>query len=212
MEYDYIEPFDKHTRLAAKKNEKWNIFKKDSLLPEAKSDDHGFEFERMIEHLVVWQDGYIGLLNEDGKAVTAFEFEEAKTFEGGYSAVAKPDGYLWALVNYEGQILTPFKYTDVVKHYTWDYTLAKVSGRYGIIDHEGKELTDFNFQNIGQFYFYNDEIGLYNIVIIDGKSGIIDREGQLTVPAIYDKFKGRYPDMYGRKNGEWIRIKITPKD
>lgn len=208
-QYDHIEPFDHHGRLAALKENQWTIYTKDSLMPDwVHVSGSDWDLERMIELIAIDRGEGQGLLNEDGKLVTALEFDEVQPFAGGYAAVRKNE--FWALVNYEGEVLTPFKYTKFEKAYTWDYFLAKIYGNYGIINNEGKELTEFNFQQVGEFFIYDDQIGLYNFVKVGWKQwGVIDREGQPISAMDYESIRGIYPEIKGLKNDTWVDVVIT---
>lgn len=216
INYDFVQSFDLYGRAVVRTGKNgWKILDQDSLLTGKKRVE---EFGRMIELVKIRESGKWGFLNERAQLVTPIKYEAALTFQGGYAAGSADGGQgfpQWAIINYEGKELTPFKYDEIVEHYTWKYTLAKVNGLYGFIDENGKEATPFKFTTVGEDFFYHP--GLANYVLVKekgGKCGVIDQYGKELVPMTYEELKGCWDcegGLQGKVNGEWKVIGVPVK-
>ena len=78
----------------------------------------------------------------------------------------------------------------------------KSTGKYGIIDNQGKEIVpciyEYEFNGAGYFQvrlFKNYKQGLLLLMKKDGKYGFVDKEGKEVVPFIYDEV-GDYYESY----------------
>ena len=210
LKYDFVESFDYLGRAALKLGEKWKILEKDSLIAPLEKVGGWGELERMIELIKVYDNGKWSFLDEAANQVTPFKYDDALTFPGGYAA-AKREGS-WGIINYQGRELTPFKYHKIVRHYTWEYTLAQINRSYGFIDNNGVEITPFKYSQVSQDYHYDSKIGIYFFVReIGNKFGVMDRDGKELTEMKYDQIKGCldcHGGLQGKVNGQWLPVEL----
>ena len=154
---------------------------------------------------VVVADGKCGYIDKEGKEVVSPKYEEAYAFRGGLARV-KADGK-WGYIDKEGKEVVSPKYEDA---YDFREGLARVEadGKYVYIDKEGKEVISPKYERIRYFgkntkwliepyefmddydydYDYEGEFSDGLIAVIkDGKAGVINQEGEVIIPTIYDE-------------------------
>ena len=147
-------------------------------------------------------DGKYGCIDKEGKEVVSPKYEEVDNFSEGL-AVVKADGK-WGYIDKEGKEVVSPKYEDAGG---FSRGLAKVEadGKWGYIDKEGKEVISPKYEISWYFgknteslripsgivynydYDYEGEFSDGLIVVIkDGKAGVINQEGEVIIPTIYD--------------------------
>ena len=87
---------------------------------------------------------------------------------------------------------------------TFDENCARVciDNKWGLIDNKGNKLSEIIYDNIVPIVSDNDDYLKYSFVYLNGKTGIINSMGKITIPVIYDVIKN---------NGEFLEIKIGDK-
>lgn len=86
----------------------------------------------------------------------------------------------------------------------FDENIARVckNNKWGLVDIKGNYLTEIIYDNINPIKTNNNDSIKYSFVYLNGKKGIINSNGKITVPVIYD---------YIRDNGEFLEIKKGTK-
>lgn len=129
--------------------------------------------------------GMWGILNSDGKEIRQPQYYRVEYFENGGLAVVSKGG-LWGFVDYNGNEVTELKYKG------WHYLLStrgtaigirNDEGKYALMDLTGREITKFEYDDFRNVSNENEGI-VY--VEKDGKTGLIDDDGVIVVPPIYD--------------------------
>lgn len=105
---------------------------------------------------------YISVENRNAKQVD--------TYDSSWNVVAEDVGYTWQT----GDINT-----------NW-YTIFSDNGQQGLQDADGNVIMEPSFRYI------NDFVGDYATVSTGDKEGVIDKEGNVAVPAEYDNIKYNY--------------------
>jgi len=78
-------------------------------------------------------------------------------------------------------------YDEVVEFYDYSYAFAKLKGKWGLIDQQGKTIIPFEYSKFldEEYLFGEEEV---KTVIKNGKYGIVNRaQGKLLVECIYEK-------------------------
>ena len=152
-------------------------------------------------------DGKYGYIDKEGKEVVSPKYEEARDFSEGLALVGA-DGK-WGYIDKEGKEVVSPKYEDA-DDFRGGLARVEADGKYGYIDKEGKEVispkyekswyfgkniqwlivtfeTLFNNYECNYGYDYEGEFSDGLIVVIkDGKAGVINQEGEVIIPTIYD--------------------------
>lgn len=117
----------------------------------------------------------------------------------------QPNGYLYGYINEQGVEQIPVKYDHVCRFFENGITVAKLNGKYGIIDINDHIKAPFNLN-------YLDMRGLRNgyatMKDYSDKWGAIDAKGNVVVPCMYDTLV--FFDDQGiakvKKDGEEFKI------
>jgi hypothetical protein len=151
--------------------------------------------------------GKMGFVNQQGREVIPYQFDFALPFKGDSAFVKDNKTQKWGIIDKTGKLVMPyqfdnpfewnndcFKYAFVEKHHDCiyeieDFGIARINGKLGIINRQGKWLIIPQFEDPRYFgiIFKNG----YAVAGKDGKSGLINRKGEVILPFIYD-FIGLY--------------------
>jgi hypothetical protein len=125
-----------------------------------------------------------GSLTLSGKVTIPFIYD-AITLHGLRAVVMEKRGahYLFGLVDLENKSLLPLQYKNIYPLGNLRYAVENSMGKLALFSDAGKPLTEFTIDAIGSFY--RD----YAIVFSDGLQGLIDRNGDIKVPAKYKKIE-----------------------
>lgn len=142
--------------------------------------------------------GKWGFVDENGKQVIPYKYDEARPFENGLAMVRKGDHY--GMVNENAKEILPLKYDLIERHNSYIFRVAAggkhkdgvlLDEKYGFVDDSGKELLKPEYDEIGnftdrlayirkgQFYGYvNDKIDIvipckYNAIGSFTKAGYV---------------------------------------
>ena len=159
--------------------------------------------------------GKYGYVNRAGKMVVPAKYDSAEDFDEAAFAVVSADGK-WGVVAADGRELIPVAYESVQSFYGEGFGLFDGT-RWAIADREGKLLTPFQFDALGNSL----GIGAEGRAPAqqDGRWGFVEvATGQLVVPMRYDEV-GRFSEgLVGFALGEKIgyldragRVVIEPK-
>jgi hypothetical protein len=216
----------KHPLLAVKQKGLWGLmdYNKRIFVP--------CEYEKIqsieVNKAIVGKGGKTGIINFEAKVLVPFEYEEIYTqLRNGLIPVANKDATgkrRVGLVDSMGQILLPLEYEQVEQFYNCDLMKVKKEGKWGIIDKNGKRLSDIQFNDISDWKHIEtvesinqegilkltskDAYGLYFVHKYDnnGKVGLWNLEKGQILPPEYDYFeidqlKGLIKVSLGEKSG-----------
>lgn len=137
--------------------------------------------------LKVEKDGKYGLINFDGKEITAIDYEEITAVSGiENSFKIKKDGK-YGIVDNEGKIIVEAKYADIDilgKDNKSGFIVKDDSGKYGIIDYSNNQVLEIKYDTIEKIYG-ND---LY-VVTVDGKQKVVNKENADVLTSGFDSIK-----------------------
>lgn len=116
--------------------------------------------------------GGVGFFDKHGNVVIPYEYERACSFCNGLAAVRKDN--LWGMINKENEVIVPFEYMSIGSP-KCGRILVEKDGKYVYLDEQGNVAIDIKYDNADEF---DPEEGSA-WVEIDGKSGYINREGEV---------------------------------
>jgi hypothetical protein len=146
------------------------------------------------------KDGKYSLVDKYGNDITQFKYESIReiVLPNQITFICKKNGK-YGLVDIHGKILIQFIYDDLIymnflsalefdfrngiqNQEEYLFYLGKKNGKYGILNNDGKELTDFKYEEITAFAIDEDpnNSNNYNKIFkakFNGKYGLIDFNG-----------------------------------
>ena len=128
----------------------------------------------------------IFLINKKGEAIDGIQYDAAGNPGNGTFPVQKDK--LVGLVDSKGNIVIDFKYTSIL-YMSEERVWASKDGKWGLLDNKGKALTEFIYQGA-----YDFESGFSRVVIND-KTGIVNKLGKIVVPAAYKSLSSVYKNI-----------------
>ena len=153
-------------------------------------------------------DGKYGYIDKEGKEVVSPKYEDAGGFSEGLARVEADEKY--GYIDKEGKEVVSPKY-EGAGGFRGGLASVNVDGKWGYIDKEGKEVISPKYERSWYFgkneeslrmswgivfghdydydydYDYEGEFSDGLIVVIkDGKAGVINQEGEVIIPTIYD--------------------------
>lgn len=102
--------------------------------------------------------GKWGYVDENGKKVISYKYDEAWPFEKGLAMVRKGDSY--GMINENAKEVLPVKYDIIERHNSYIFRVAAggkhkdgvlLDEKYGFVDDSGKELLKPEYDEIGNF-------------------------------------------------------------
>ena len=124
-----------------------------------------------------------GILDETGRTIIPFEFEELRAFDGKETSIAKKNGK-YGIINLQNQELVTFENDEILSSRFSEIFVVKQQNKFGLLDKQGKKVMDFVFEDLQPCYY--DEDNKF-IIKTNGKYGIIDISGNEIIPAEYDE-------------------------
>ena len=147
-------------------------------------------------------DGKYGYIDKEGKEVVSLKYEDTGGFSEGLATVVA-DGK-WGYIDKEGKEVVSPKYEEA-DDFRGGLARVRADGKCGYIDKEGKEVISPEYEESRYFgkniesliapfkgeynydYEYEGEFSDGLIAVIkDGKAGVINQEGEVIIPTIYD--------------------------
>lgn len=195
VQYDSIYNMgSKHAGI--QQNKRWAIYAKGKKqIAEFKFDElrrfeEGFAFVRQGE---LW-----GFVNEAGILLVRPSYDAVNDFENGRARVYR-FGLGWGVINSSGDEILPLKY---------GYMLPLQEGRiahqpdllWGYLDEQGREVIPPQFRDARSF------IQGFAVVQNDqDKYGLIDKQGKLVIPFLYDQMGDQFVEEFIRvqRGGNW---------
>lgn len=107
----------------------------------------------------------------------------------------------WGYKDSNGNIVIESKY-DYTNFFYNKLAIVKKNGKYALINKEGNQLEDFEYDNLELKFGYDRA---YYLVTLEGKKGVLDPDGKLVIPIEYDEIKsysrGEFELELGNKKG-----------
>ena len=135
------------------------------------------------EAIVLEKDGFVGAVDENGKALLIYQFDSINVFENVvFAKLQERNGQDWVPYSKNGKRVGIQLYEGYSLKPDGGF-LATKNGKHGILDMEGYELTPFIFDSIG--VFKND----IAVTSYQGGKGVIKPNGNWLITPYKDSIK-----------------------
>jgi hypothetical protein len=157
---------------------------------------HGFDPKDYTHWLVKHQSGLLGLLDEKGKMVIPFVYEELTSCRNELF-IAKKEGRC-GIIRADGSVVVAFLYEEIILT-EYGYRLMK-NGVLGIMDSNFKVLLEPQYQLISCSYLHSNmdardtDSKMNFIITLNGKDGVFDRQTGLIIEPAYSWIKTCWKD------------------
>lgn len=166
-------------------NEEWFVINNKGIVvakPSEKVDYLGFANENMA---VVRKNNQFGYANSDYVIPKELKWDYATNIRNGVAAVKL--GKKWALINNKQELITEYKYDDIlINDYgvciSNDVIFAKENEKYIMLDNQGKQIGKLSFDSADMFAGTNPAA-----VKMNGKWGFVFADGTIAVEPKYEK-------------------------
>ncbi|HEX2683350.1 MAG TPA: WG repeat-containing protein [Ferruginibacter sp.] len=95
---------------------------------------------------MVWKNGKVGLIKQNGKEIAAPEYDKIGNFGSDALAYTTKDGKI-GVINMEGKVIVENSYESIAP-YHGSYAITKKDGLYGMINRAGKVVIKNEYQKI----------------------------------------------------------------
>lgn len=95
---------------------------------------------------LVWKNGKIGLIRQNGKEIAKPEYDKIGSFGSDAIAVTNKEGKI-GLINMEGKVIAQNVYESIAP-FRNAYAITKKDGLYGMINKQGKVVIDNKYEKI----------------------------------------------------------------
>lgn len=126
MDVDFTDNF-----IGVKLNNKWGVINKERELVPCIYDDVNYISEEIVS---VTKDGKEGLIDKNGRTLTAFKYDEIRPLQEGLFSVMI--GYKWGIIDNNGKEKLPILFDDIIS-FSEDLFLVKYKNEYCYIDKYG---------------------------------------------------------------------------
>src|SRR5690606_18422365 len=124
-----------------------------------------------------------GIIDETGKIIIPFEFEEIRPFDGKETIIAKKNNY-FGIIDFSNKELVSFENDEIYSSKFSEIYVIKQNEKFGLFNKQGGRIMDFVFEDMQPcFYDENNKF----IVKSKGKYGIIDKTGKEIIPTEFDE-------------------------
>src|SRR5690606_2475782 len=133
--------------------------------------------------LLKYNQNKFGIIDETGKIIIPFEFEELRPFDGQETTIAKKNNY-FGIIDFKNKELISFENDEIYSSKFSEIFVIKQNEKFGLFNKQGDKIMDFVFEDLQPCYY--DEDNKF-IIKTNGKYGIIDISGNEIIPAEYDE-------------------------
>jgi len=95
---------------------------------------------------LVWKNGKVGLIKQNGKELAAPEYDKIGNFGGDALAFTTKDGKI-GVINMEGKVIVQNLYESIAP-FKNSYAITKKDGLYGMINKQGKVVIKNEYEKI----------------------------------------------------------------
>ncbi len=131
-------------------------------------------------------DGTYLYIDKDGNEITTNKFSSASLFSEGLALVLDSANTLYGYINTKGEYAIPPKYTSATMFFDGLAWVAEPDSCLKAIDKEGNTI--LRLPNATSAHVFVEG---YSVISQNGKSGMIDREGNITIAPKYNSLQ--YP-------------------
>jgi len=192
LEYDKIEHPKRYSNIlelfVLEKNGTYQIF--DENIKPIKQDILSYEWDKIdfddyyLDVLLLKDNqNKFGIIDETGKTIIPFEFEELRPFDGQETTIAKKNNH-FGIIDFKNKELVSFENDEIYSSKFSEIFIVKQNDKYGLLNKEGNKVIDFIFEDLRPCFY--DEDNKF-IVKSKGKYGIIDITGKEIIPNEFDE-------------------------
>lgn len=181
-------------------------------------ENRKYEIAQISEYnyFILKEDNKYGVINKKGEKIIDAKYDDIKIPNPEKSVFICYEGDTTTVLNDKGeeiytqyQNIQPLKLKNVLSDLMYEKTTLKYSkdDKYGIIDIDGKKITDAIYDDIDTLQFKEGEL----LVKQDGKEGIINIKGTTLVKSQYDGIEADkyYEENTGYKKDGYITKETT---
>jgi len=185
---------DENTFIAEDNNGRFGLInlKRDTLIPFGEYDDLKVIASDLMS---ASKAGKYGFINKHKAEVIPFQYAEGLSFQGQYATV-KQNEY-WGLIDKSNKVVLPFEYKRPVLFRNGYALLERFSGdssAFAFIDNNLNRITEFEYSET-----FNFVQGL--AAVRKGSNwGMIDSDGQVVIPIVYDEVMRKKDYIVVKKN------------
>lgn len=174
LEYDKFEPFKEELAVVKKDGLYGYInYKGEEVIP--LKYEYAKDFSDGLAE--VKQNGKYGFIDKSGNFIGFRQYDYVYDFRGGLAKVK--DGKFYGLINKRGNIIIPLKYTKI-RHNGKNNKI--IFNRY-----RDEGFINNIYDNYTHYYDFKEKFGNnYFKVKINDKYGVINQQGKIIIPIIYD--------------------------
>lgn len=152
---------------------------------------------------VFLKDGKYGFFDtQTGETLAEAQFDEVKDRYVAPDLTPVRQGEKWAYVNHEGQAQTPYQYEYAEHFHQGTLAIARMDGRYGMIDARLAAVVPFEYEHMGTFLPPEDSNVYLAVACKDGKCGYLNDKGETAIPLQYDEATGFVAAVAAVKKGD----------
>lgn len=138
-------------------------------------------------HGVFLKDGKYGFFDtKTGETLAEAQFDEVKDRYVAPDLTPVRQGEKWAYVDGKGQEQTPYQYEYAEHFLTGPLAVARMNGRYGMIDARFAAVVPFAYERMGTFLRSEDSSVYLAVACKDGKCGYLNDKGDTAIALQYD--------------------------
>ncbi len=192
LEYDKIEHPKRYSNIlelfVLQKNQTLKILDKNTRLIKQNILDYtwdkiNFDDDYLDVLLLKDSQNKFGIIDENGKSIIPFEFEELRPFDGQETSIAKKNNH-FGIIDFKNKELVPFENDEIYSSKFSEIFVIKQKEKFGLFNKQGNKIMDFVFEDL-QPCFYDEDNKF--IVKSKGKYGIIDITGKEIIPNEFDE-------------------------
>lgn len=181
-----------------------------------KSRDYYIEEVSEYKYFLVKENNLYGVIDNKGEKIIETKYENVKIPNPSKATFICYNGDSVVVLNEKNEEIfsqyekvEPLRLKNVSSDLMYEKSILKYSkdGKFGIIDINGKKITDAIYEDIDTLQFKEGEL----LVKIDNKYGVINIKGTTLVKTEYDNIEADkfYEEETGYKNGGYIVSKTT---
>ncbi len=155
------------------------------LIPEKYNNIEKFEVEDNLSYAVVQMNGKYGLINYLNEIVIPIENDLIKKRRWFDYLIVEKDNFQ-GLCTKAGKEIISKKYNQIDPCYYNENNrfIVKLNDLFGVVDIKDDVIIPIEFESISNWVEYGPEA---HFVLKDKKQGLIDREGKVIIPPVYDE-------------------------
>ncbi|MDO5090396.1 MAG: WG repeat-containing protein [Cardiobacteriaceae bacterium] len=123
---------------------------------------------------------------QSGEVLAEAQFDEVKDRHVAAGVTPVRQKEKWAYVNSKGEAQTPYQY-DYAEHFWYGpLAIARINGRYGMINGRFAAVVPFAYERMGKFLRPEGGEGYLAVACKDGQCGYLNDKGETAIALQYD--------------------------